>query len=143
MGPREELDTWVWSLDAQGCFSIRSMYECHAIARLHHQPFPFIWRSILPSKYRFHLWLAYLNKVLTLDNLVKKGVQLVNRCSLGCQNMESASHLFMHCPFAFHIWGFFLGRFRLFWVMPERVAQLLEMWFSIPHIGLSQRGREL
>lgn len=43
-------------------------------------------------------------KILTQDNLKRRGFQLPNRCILCKVEEESIDHLFIHCPFARHLW---------------------------------------
>lgn len=104
IGPHDQADYRVWSLDPKGgLFSVQSMYKVQALLNLNPQPTSFIWHSALLSKCRLHLWLVYLGKVLTLDNLAKKGVHIVNKCCLCYENEESISHLVLHCLIAFRV----------------------------------------
>lgn len=41
-----------------------------------------IWKPIYPSKVSFFLWTAYLDKILTLDHLKRRGWELTNRCMM-------------------------------------------------------------
>lgn len=72
-----------------------------------------IWKSPLPSKVSFLLWLAFKGKVLTLDRLMDRGIQLPNQCCMGLAQVELATHLFLHCPVVAMVWGFFLERFNI------------------------------
>jgi hypothetical protein len=38
--------------------------------------------------------------------------------------------LIFHCEVAYALWSAFFGRFRLSWVMPKRVFDLLACWWS-------------
>lgn len=42
-------------------------------------------------------WLMFLNRLLTIDNLQKKGWQLVGRCEMCKQEVETVKHLFNSC----------------------------------------------
>jgi hypothetical protein len=43
------------------------------------------------------VWLADLRKILTLDNLQKGHIILVDRCFMCKRNTESIGHLILHC----------------------------------------------
>ena len=57
-----------------------------------------IWNSWVPTKVGFFAWEASWGKVLTLDNLKKKGRALANRCFLCGKEDETVDHLLVHCP---------------------------------------------
>lgn len=42
-------------------------------------------------------WLMVQNKILTIDNLMKKGWAMVNRCVMCKAEIETVSHLFKKC----------------------------------------------
>jgi hypothetical protein len=42
------------------------------------------------------VWLAALGKILSLDNLWKKNMVLVNRCGMCKKDEESIDHLLLH-----------------------------------------------
>ena len=60
-------------------------------------PWRSIWNPIVPPKLRFFAWEASWGKVLTLDQLKRKGTPLVNRCNLCEENEETIDHLLIHC----------------------------------------------
>ncbi|KAK9689176.1 hypothetical protein RND81_09G041000 [Saponaria officinalis] len=74
-------------------------------------------------------WQAYHAKLATIDNLKKRGFQLVNRCYLcHCEN-ESHSHLFFQCSFMRLLW-----RAMMLWVgitrRPRNLRHELEWIYS-------------
>jgi hypothetical protein len=78
----------------------------------------------------FFVWLAALGKILTLDNLRKKNMVLVNRCGMCKKDEESIDHLLLHCECAQFLWNAFFSWFGLAWAMPWGVANLLQSWWS-------------
>lgn len=60
------------------------------------------WKGIL--KNRLFLSMDLANKVLTWDNLVKRGVIGPNVCVHFLHSEESVNHLFMHCSFVNMVW---------------------------------------
>ncbi|XP_074315346.1 uncharacterized protein LOC141651538 [Silene latifolia] len=63
----------------------------------------FFHQSIVPS-HRVTSILAAQGKLATVDNLQLRGFQLVNRCSLCKQDLETHQHLFFRCSFSLAAW---------------------------------------
>ena len=93
-------------------------------------PWRSIWNPIVPPKLGFFAWKASWGKVLTLDQLKRKGIPLVNRCSLCEENEETIDHLLIHCSRAKLLWDLLLAITNLHWVFPCTVRQLLLAWQS-------------
>lgn len=102
-----------------------------------------IWKSRVPSKASFLLWLLTLKKVLIVDKLQARGLQLANRCSLCRDSKESSNHLFLYCCRAWSVWSFFLCRLRRQWVVPWSMEQMLLVQDKEVLIDLSPTGRFL
>jgi hypothetical protein len=68
---------------------------------------------------------AALGKILTLDNLKKKNMVLINRCGMCKMDEESIDHLLLHCECAQFLWNAFFSCFGLAWAMPCGVVNLL------------------
>jgi hypothetical protein len=62
------------------------------------------------------VWSAALGKILTLDNLRKRNIVLVNRCGMCKKEEESIDHLLLHCESAQFLWNAFFSRFGLAWL---------------------------
>jgi hypothetical protein len=78
----------------------------------------------------FFAWSAALGKILTLDNLRRRHVIVMDRCCMCKRSGESVDHLLLHCDVASAIWSAFFSRFGLSWVMPRRVVDLFDCWWS-------------
>ncbi|CAL1376974.1 unnamed protein product [Linum trigynum] len=50
-----------------------------------------IWRAVIPGKVCFFLWLAYHNRILTIDNLMKRGWTLKKKTELGFRGRDISS----------------------------------------------------
>ncbi|WMV17716.1 hypothetical protein MTR67_011101, partial [Solanum verrucosum] len=74
-------------------------------------PWKHIWRSKQPLKVSCFAWTALCKACLTLDNLRKNGIMLINRCLFCKQDNESVNHLFLHCSIIVGIWHFFFSLF--------------------------------
>jgi hypothetical protein len=60
-----------------------------------------------------------------LDNLRKQHVIVINRCFMCKKTREFVDHLLLHYDVASALWGTLFNRFRMSWVMPRRVIDLL------------------
>ena len=63
-----------------------------------------IWNLWVPSKVNFFAWEAIWGKVLTLDQLQKRGWSLINRCFFCKEEEESINHIFLHCFLVKFLW---------------------------------------
>jgi hypothetical protein len=84
-----------------------------------------VWWTQAPPRAAFFVWLAALGKILTLDNLRKRHMIVVNRCCMCKRSEETDDHFLLDCEVAFALWSAFFGRFELSCVMPRRVFKLL------------------
>ena len=66
-----------------------------------------IWFKHISSKVSLLVWRLLRNRLLTKDNLVRRGILLPTdgACAAGCDNIESASHLFLHCVTYSQVWS--------------------------------------
>jgi hypothetical protein len=112
----------------KGKFDIRSFYRVLVCKDVVPFPWKSIWRTKLPVKVAFFAWLAALWKILTMDNLRKRHVIVVDRCCMCKKNRKSVGHLLFHCEIAFALWNAIFTRFGLSWVMPLRVVDLFACW---------------
>jgi hypothetical protein len=77
----------------------------------------------------FFVWTVVHSKILTLDNLGRRGLVVVNRCWLCEMEGESVDHILLHCAVARDLWNAFFARFGLCWVMPRSVKEVLASWW--------------
>ena len=111
-------------------FSVSLMFRKLRYSPPRDFPWRSIWNPIVPPKLGFFAWEASWGKVLTLDQLKRKGIPLVNRCRLCEENEETIDHLLIHCSRAKLLWDFLLAITNLHWVFPCTVRQLLLAWQS-------------
>jgi len=89
-----------WSPSHKWIFDVRSFYKALACKEAIHFLWKSIWRTKVPLKVAFFAWTAAQGKILTLDNLRKKGVVVIDRCCMCKLNGESVDHLLLHCEVA-------------------------------------------
>jgi hypothetical protein len=59
-----------------------------------------MWKINAPPRCNLTLWLALNNKLLTMENIIKRGWNGPNWCSLCKASSETISHMFIHCSYA-------------------------------------------
>lgn len=72
-----------------------------------------IWRLKAPPRMVIFGWLAIRNRILTHDNLKKKGCIIVSRCTLCKTAVESVYHLFHTCTYTIQVYR------RITWGKPS------------------------
>ena len=111
-------------------FSVRHMYRKLMFSPPFDFPSKSIWNPIVPPKLGFFAWEASWGKVLTLDQLKRRGIPLANRCFLCEEYEETIDHLLIHCARAKLLWDLLLAITEDNWVFPRTVRQLLLAWQS-------------
>ena len=127
---REVEDGSWWHLRRNGRFDIRSFYD--SLCESSHVAFPWksIWRTKAPLRVRFFAWMVAWNKILTCDNLIKRGYTMTSWCCMCKCNGETVDHLLIHCPVASFLWCWILSAFGISWVCSGNVADLLFSWWN-------------
>ena len=117
--PRRGDDTMIWQLNHSGVFDVHSFYTSLLAAPLVSFPWKSIWCVKVPKRVTFFLWTAARGGLLTIDNLVKKKLPLVNWCCLRRCKEETVDHLLIHCKYAYTLWSEVLRFFGVQWVMQK------------------------
>jgi len=63
-----------------------------------------VWNNDGIPKINIVLWLLAQNKLLTVENLSKRGFKGHFRCELCRQTLESSQHIFLECEYSKHVW---------------------------------------
>ena len=90
--------------------------------------FPSIWKPKVPSRVAFFVWTATLGKILTIDNLRKRKLWVLDWCYICKCNGESVDHLLLLCLISFQLWSMVFMLFDLYLVMLKSVIDLLACW---------------
>jgi len=104
-----------------------------------HEAASFPWKDIrrvkAPKRVAFFVWTAALGKILTHDNLHRRGVVVVEWCVMCKKHGESVDHLLLHCDVARVVWSSFYSLFGVEWVMHSSVLNLLSGWSTLLGCG--------
>jgi len=98
-------------------------------------PWKSVWRSQAPQRAAFFTWSAALGRILTLDNLRKRHIIIVDRCCLCKRHGESVDHILLHCDVASALWNNIFSLFGISWVMPRSVLDLVACWWKSGRYG--------
>ena len=104
-GGRVMMFLFVWQLSCSGIFDVRSFYNYLLKAPSISFPWQSIWCIKVPKRVSFFLWTAARGGILTIDNLVKKNLPLVNWCCLCRYDEETVDHFLLYCKFARALWS--------------------------------------
>ena len=109
-------------------FSVKSLYS--VLEPRIAVPFPWniIWSPCVPTKVGFFALEASWGKVLTLDQLKRRGWAIANKCFLCCAEEESINHIIIHCSKARVLWELVFVLFGVMWVLPYSARDTLLGW---------------
>ena len=79
---REVADGSWWRLRRNGRFNIRSWYDALRAATPVAFPWRIIWRTKAARRVQFFVWTAAWNKILTCDNLIRRGYSIISWCCM-------------------------------------------------------------
>ena len=107
-------DRVIWLVSRCGTFLVKSLYSILEPGDSPLFPSGSIWRASVSPKVTFFTWEASWEKVLTLDQLQRKGHFLENRCFLCLSEVETVDHLLLHCVKTRVLWSLLFSLFGVF-----------------------------
>ena len=119
-----------WKLCKDGVFTSRSFYYALIDRRGVRFPWKSIWRVKAPPRVVFFIWTAAWGRILTCDNLMRCGYTMAGWFCMCCCDGETVKHLLLHCSAAQRLWNFVFASFRVQWVLPRQVVDLLFGWYN-------------
>jgi hypothetical protein len=125
---RNKEDRMCWRPSLTKGFHVKSYYKVLSSPGGGLFPWKSIWKVKVPPRVAFFSWTAALGKILTADNLRRRGLILVSWCCLCKADGESVDHLLLHCAYAKELRDMIFVWFGISWVMPRRVLELFDCW---------------
>ncbi|CAL1385774.1 unnamed protein product [Linum trigynum] len=122
-----------WLPNPDTVLSVRSLYRCLTAARfpgVSQFPAKAVWKSVVPLKICGFLWICFHQKILTIDNLKRRGWALANRCELCQKEEESVSHIFVDCDFTKQVWNGVISCCPLERVPSNDITSTIRNWPS-------------
>ncbi|OVA00064.1 Reverse transcriptase zinc-binding domain [Macleaya cordata] len=137
---RTSEDEVMWMASKSKEFTVASCYG--SLTQQFQQNFraDLVWKQEWPPKIAFFLWLAIHNRILTLDNMERRGYMFVNRCFMCRKELESVSHLLLYCDFSYALWSYFWGELNVAVIIPGSLQALFEGW---SHLWTNTKGKEV
>jgi hypothetical protein len=117
-----------WRHNLNKGFSVKEYYRCLSTVSFNQFRWKSIWKAKVLPRVAFFSWTAALGRLLTIDNLRKRHLILVDWCCMCKKSGESVDHLLLHCPMAWELWSMVLGLFGVHWVMPSHVLDVWAGW---------------
>ncbi|KAJ3686617.1 hypothetical protein LUZ61_015781 [Rhynchospora tenuis] len=94
---------WRWSSDGQ--FSVSSTYKGLILPGKTSFKYSNLWKLKIPPSLKHFLYYMSLGRILTQDQLLKRGIQVNAHCYMCSQDcLEDANHLFCDCVLARDVW---------------------------------------
>ena len=106
-------------------FSVRLLYRFFTRASSDPFPWTIIWRSWGLMRVSFFAWEASWNKILTIDQLKRRGWNMPNRCYLCKVEQETNDHLILFCKKATVLWSLLFSIFDVQWVLHSSIKKNL------------------
>uniref|UniRef100_A0A2N9IJZ1 Reverse transcriptase domain-containing protein n=1 Tax=Fagus sylvatica TaxID=28930 RepID=A0A2N9IJZ1_FAGSY len=119
-----------WKQCKDGVFTSRSYHYALIDRRGVRFPWKSIWRVKAPPRVAFFVWTATWGRILTCDNLMRRGYMMAGWCCMCCCDGETVDHLLLHCSAVQKLWNYVFLTFRVHWVVPRQVADLLFGWHN-------------
>jgi hypothetical protein len=101
------VDRLCWRGRATKGFTVKDFYSRLCSFPSVFFPWKIIWKTKVPPR------IAALGKLLTIDNLRKHHLIIVNWCCLCKSSGESVDHLLLHCSLAWELWSMVFGLFGM------------------------------
>ncbi|KAJ0954791.1 putative reverse transcriptase zinc-binding domain-containing protein [Helianthus annuus] len=94
----------------------------------------FFWNAWVSNKVAFVAWRAVLQRLLTVDALIRRNVSVQNSvCRLCSEASESVDHIFISCHFSQTVWQVVSQWYRIPLIVPSQVMDILDLH---THLGL-------
>ena len=123
-------DQILWRWTPHRHFTVHSFYSWLDFGGVPNREFQSIWGATIPLKIKIFLWLVKQNRVLTRDNLSRRGWSGNMQC-VYCSEMESVNHLFVNCHYAGSIWAW-IATYNRFVFVCDSIVDLWELDYCIP-----------
>ena len=108
---RGDEDVMFWRVSKKGFFTVKSFFSSLVLCIGREFPSSLVWNPWVPKRVNFFAWEAMWGRILTMDQLKRRGWVLPSRCYLCKVDEESANHVLIHCPKAAMIWHLIFALF--------------------------------
>jgi mannosylglycoprotein endo-beta-mannosidase len=146
-----DIDRWVWKLNPEEGFSVKSAYDSlmdggdnSNLSDFELSIFSTIWESPAPSKVVAFSWKLLHDRIPTKDNLSSRGLlhhsQDGGNC-VWCDHVsETANHLFLFCNMSHAVWYEIFKWLGVVVVMPPNVMTFFAYFTSLAKNIKTRKG---
>uniref|UniRef100_A0A803PCL7 Uncharacterized protein n=1 Tax=Cannabis sativa TaxID=3483 RepID=A0A803PCL7_CANSA len=112
ISPSNVVDTWYWSKENSGCYSVKSAYallqelKSASVQSTNSGPWREIWSLKIPPKVKEMLWRTLSNCLPTRVQLIHRRVHIDLACPRCNREAETSAHCIVGCNFAAACWRF-------------------------------------
>ena len=103
----------LWKSEVKGQFSAKSFFKDMNVSSNSVQGWKSFWNTLVPPRVLVFCWIARRNSILTIDNLRRRNIILVNGCLMCLKDEETVHHHLIHCSFAHRVWSVILMMFDM------------------------------
>ena len=96
----------------------------------------------VPPRVQYFLYLSFLDKILTKNNLAKRGWQGGLNCVLGDATLKTTDHIFLQCSFARKMRSFFCDALGIK-ILPHSQTVLWNNWRLEEPMRSSRQGLDI
>jgi hypothetical protein len=118
----DRFDRRVWRLDPSSVYTVRSAYNFITVNGpvTSEVPVSSLWHKDVPLKVILFAWRLFRDRLPTKNNLYHRHVIGVDAqlCVGGCGEVETSSHLLLHCTVFGAVWHYILRWLGLLAVLP-------------------------
>ena len=129
---QRERDKIFWLVDKKGEYTVKANYRHLEGDTSEAISVGLIWNSCIPPKVSVFTREVWWGKVLTMDQLKKRGFQLTSRCPLCKEDEETIDHFLFHCPSVWGFWVAILSLLGVVWACPLLFKELMVAWATFP-----------
>ena len=115
-----------------GSFTVKSSYNLLEGGSHQLVPSKLLWNPCVPTKISFFAWEVWWGKILTMNQLKKRGFTLASRCPFCGEKEKVMEHIIIHCPKIWEVWTAIFSMPKGGWVFPYSVQDLIFGWNAVP-----------
>ena len=122
---------WVWRKVGMAFSLLDPLYRSCRRASSDLFPWGIMWRSWASMSVSFFAWEVSWNKISTIDQLKRRGWNMLNRCYLCKEKEETSDHLILFCEKATMLWSSIFSLFGVQLVLHSSIKRNLLGWHGV------------
>ena len=141
----EREDKLIWAI-SNGKYSVQNGYNAVINSKRLWEveiPLNICWDPICFPKAGLFSWLAFQNRILTVDRLNRTDLARCSRCSLCKNSCEDVDHLLYNYPYSWMSWEWIIHNFGWHSPFPKCLKYFLTGWPSQPCKGIYSKCENL